>query len=106
METRLMTLKATAIAILTTLACIAMPARCADLGRSRHEDAHQRLRRKTVRRVVRQKQPIDRETGKTKIDKENPDASKPRRPLIGSRAINGANPAKRFARSRIDQRAR
>jgi hypothetical protein len=106
METKLMTLKTTAIAILTTLACIATPARCADLGRSRHEDAHQRLRRKTLRRVVRLKQPIHRETGKPKIDKENPDASKPRRPLIGFQVINGANPAKRFARSRIDQRAR
>jgi hypothetical protein len=59
-----------------------------------------------LRRVVRLKQPIDRETGRLKTDKENPDASKPRRPLIGLQVINGANLAKRYARSRIDQRAR
>jgi uncharacterized protein (DUF2147 family) len=40
-------------------------------------------------RVVWLNEPIDRTTGKPKTDKENPDASKQRRPLIGLQIISG-----------------
>lgn len=40
-------------------------------------------------RVVWLKEPIDPATGKPKTDKENPDASKQRRPLVGLQIISG-----------------
>ena len=43
-------------------------------------------------RVVWLKEPIDPATGKPKTDKENPDASKQRRPLIGLQIISGMQP--------------
>ena len=46
-------------------------------------------------RVVWLKEPIDRETGKPKTDKENPDTSKQQRPLIGLQIINGMQSAGR-----------
>lgn len=46
-------------------------------------------------RVVWLKEPVDRETGKPKTDKENPDASKQQRPLIGLQIISGMQAAGR-----------
>jgi uncharacterized protein (DUF2147 family) len=46
-------------------------------------------------RVVWLKEPIDRTTGRPKTDKENPDTSKQRRPLIGLQVINGMAPSGR-----------
>lgn len=43
-------------------------------------------------RVVWIREPIDRNTGRPKTDKENPDTSKQRRPLIGLQVIHGMRP--------------
>ncbi len=42
--------------------------------------------------VVWLKEPVDPRTGKAKTDKENPDAAKQSRPLIGLRVFSGMTP--------------
>jgi uncharacterized protein (DUF2147 family) len=43
--------------------------------------------------IVALKEPISKIDGKPKVDRENPDASKRKRPLIGLTVMNGMKPA-------------
>ncbi|HKY85410.1 MAG TPA: DUF2147 domain-containing protein [Pseudorhodoplanes sp.] len=90
-----MILKTIAIAILTALACSVTPAFAGDphgVWISADRDTKVRIGDcggKLCGRVVWLKEPIDPATGKPKTDKENPDATKQRRPLVGLQVING-----------------
>ena len=94
---RLMVLKTIVSTLLAVLAiaghsAIALAADPQGIWLSAERDTKVRISNcggKLCGRVVWLREPVDRTTGKPKTDKENPDASKQRRPLIGLQVISG-----------------